>query len=144
MTEKKNEPETSHCTDKAYRVEVRATRRSLNYGDHLYVGQEWTALPERRVERGHGVADDEDRDRLTRAHGYYGAIALAASFLDHLGWLDSPGIEVRIVEYRRSIDYTMERLEEKPFPDEIDEIFARAGYADRVDAVRAEDSPATE
>lgn len=123
------ESETSHSTTRAYRVEVRATKAPLVNTEHQYIGHEWVDMPTVKVKQ--GIVTD-DKDALTRSYNYYAAIAMAATFLANLDWRLT-GIEVRIVEYKRSIDYKMTEVKTMPFPNEIDEIFARAGYADRVE-----------
>lgn len=125
----KDKPETSHSTDRAYRVEVRATKAPLVNSDHEYIGHEWTTMPTEKVEKG---ISSGDKDTLTRSYNYYAAIAMASIFLANLDWRFT-GIEVRIIEYERSIDYKMKVLEIKPFPTEIDDIFARAGLADKAE-----------
>jgi len=128
MTEERK-PETQHCSDKSYRVEVRATGRPIVSDDRQVIGRDWEPLPEVRTTP-LGTAYDQCRDVLTRSHDYYGAIALACSFLSSLHW-SAKQVDVRIIEYARSVDFTMTRTKEMPLPNEIDDIFHRAGYAER-------------
>ncbi len=126
------EPETRHITNRAYRVETRATKNPLINTKHQHIGRDWVPIPIIEVDIG---VDSNNEDILTHSYSYYAAIALAAQWLANLKNIQAFGIEARLVEYERSIDYKMTELKIMPFPNEMDEIFARAGYADRVDAL---------
>lgn len=125
-------PETMSSTDRAYRVEVRAAGRPIVTGDRQAIGRDWEPLPEVKTFP-LGTAHDEPRDSLTGTHNYYGAMALACSFMSSLHY-SAREVEVRIIEYKRKVDFTLIEKKVMELPNEIDELFSRAGFAEQFDA----------
>ena len=128
MTDAEKKPETLRSTDQAYRVEIRATGRPLIDRKGHAIGNEWQPLPEVTVPPP-GTAYDQARETLTGTHDYYGAIALACSFLSGMGHFI--GAEVRLIQYKREIEHKLTEQAVMPLPNELDELFARAGAAKR-------------
>lgn len=119
-----------HSTDRAYRVEVRATGAPVIFAD-IAIGNEWRRLPETHGP-GPGDAYNRERDVLTSTHDYYGALALACSALSRMGSLFHK-LDVRLIEYERKVDWSLTEKEVLPLPDAIDDMFARAGAAKRAE-----------
>lgn len=122
-----NKPESSNTsTSRAYRVETRATFKPLVIDGWSVIGSEWMGLPTIRT-LPPGVAPLTPSDDLTYTYSYYGAVALAASFLAH--YPHTMGLECRLVEYERVITHTLKRLTEKELLGEVDRGFALAVQA---------------
>lgn len=128
-------PETHHSTSHGFRVEIRSIGlRPFEMGGVL-IGKDWVRLPTVRefqqsvgvdrmgvVRNGAPQSADSLYDALTDTHSYMGAVALAASTLSG----DPLGVELRLIEYRRKIDYEVTQTDVLAFPDTIDQMCAFA------------------
>jgi hypothetical protein len=116
-----SKPECSHTqTSRAFKVEVRARNKPLVLDGWGVIGSEWTGMPTQKVINGTAMLRPEDD--LTFTLSYYGAIAIAASFLSYHPYYS--GLECRLVEYKRVITHTLEKVGEKDLLGEIERSFA--------------------
>jgi len=120
-----NKPEcTQTSKSTAYRVEVRSTGKPLVLDGWGVIGSEWIGMPTQKVINGTAMLRAEDD--LTYTLSYYGAVAIAASFLSHYPYYS--GLECRLVEYRRVISYEMTKAGEHELLGEIERSFSIAAF----------------
>ena len=106
--------ENRASTSKGYRVEIRAKDKPRRLTQGRLIGTDWEALGTVRVPPEVGTSHQSDDDRLTDTNNYYGALALAASFMSADEW--GLNVEARIVEFTREIKWSLERTEVLEFP----------------------------
>lgn len=101
-------------TDRGYRVEIRAKNKPVQLEKGTILGTEWQPMKTIRVPPEVATSFQDDVGRLTDTHDYYGAIALAASFLSS----DPYGMraEARIIGYKREVSWHLEEVEVIKFP----------------------------